>query len=221
MKIKHRLLILLALLMSACSPAVTGALMLTPSIPAATASETPANPTTFPAITTQVGTALADESADQPAEATALPIPTSAASTLIPTLPSGVSPIELKYKLLSKFPDLFFCDPDYYPVTRGDEAALAQQRFPEMQEDAAGFQLILNHLGMKGPGAFSDEQKLLIYREHKKLDSIQFELAGNTYQFQLQTADKNKQGYIIQGEIDGNGVITVEQREPSLAACPN
>jgi hypothetical protein len=180
--------------------------------------------------TTQAGTAFAGDGTSQPGEATPLPIPTSAAPTLIPTLASGASPIELKYKLLSQFPDLFFCDPDFYPVARNDEAALARQWFTGLQAtlsraSAAGFQAILNHLGLGGLAAFSDEQILLIYREHKKLDAIQFDLAVNAdavpvYQFQLQTEDKNKQGYVIQGEIDGSGVITVEQREPSMATCP-
>jgi hypothetical protein len=234
MKTRLALTLMAALMLSACgTPAVS-------TTPPAEASPSPIPATTVLMVTAQVGTAQSGDGTSQPEGATPLPIPTSAPSTLIPTLASGESPIELKYKLLSQFPDLFFCDPDYYPVARGDEADRARQWFTGLKAtlggaSAAGFQAILKHLGLSGLAAFSDEQILLIYREHKKLDAIQFDLAGNTgagtadavpadavsaYQFQLQTEDQNKQGFVIQGQIDGNGVITVQQREPSLATCP-
>jgi hypothetical protein len=141
--------------------------------------------------------------------------------TPIPTIPSSsLSPTELKYRILEELPDFFFCDPDYYPVAREDEMVPAGQRFPELQANQEEFQAILNHNGLGGQTTFTDQQKLLIYREHKKLAAIHFELVGDKYQFQIQTGMEGQQGFIITGAIDGNGSIDILQRDPGFPACP-
>jgi hypothetical protein len=155
-----------------------------------------------------------------PDESTPGPFPTAEPATPIPTLPSGASPTELKYKVLDEFPKMFFCDPDYYPVARADEIDLARQKFPELQANQEEFQAILKHNGLNGVTTFSDDQKLLVYREHKKLAAIHFELSGNGYQFQLQTAESDIEGFSIQGVIDGGGAITVQKRDASFVTCP-
>jgi len=142
------------------------------------------------------------------------------APTAIPTLPPGATPTELKYQVLAAYPNLFFCDPDFYPVARDDEADLARLRFPELQANAEEFQAILAHTGLSGLAAFTDEQQLLIYREHKRLAAIQFELAGDQYQFQLQIEDNPGEGFTVTGLIDGQGTITVQKREASFPTCP-
>jgi hypothetical protein len=150
-----------------------------------------------------------------------VPFPTPEPPTAIPTLPSAaLSLTELKYKILDQFPDFFFCDPDFYPVAHDDEMFLALQRFSELQANQDEFQAILNHNGLSGATTFTDEQKLLIYREHKKLNAIYFQLSGDKYQFQIRTGTEDKQGYNITGAIDGNGVIEVQQREQGFAMCP-
>src|SRR5690242_297992 len=73
-------------------------------------------------ITAQVSTVVAVTVGTPPTEG---PSPTLEPVTPIPTLPSStLSPTELKYKVLEKFPDFFFCDPDFYPVARDDEMSL-------------------------------------------------------------------------------------------------
>ena len=148
------------------------------------------------------------------------PFATSAPATFIPTLSAGLSPTLLKYFLLDVYPDFFFCDPDYYPIAREDENVLAQERFPEIQANTEQFNAILTHNGLSGLTSFSDEQKLLIYRDHKKLAAIQFELVGQKYQFQLQTGIEGQQGYYVTGTIDGSGKIKVERREANFPSCP-
>ncbi len=78
----------------------------------------------------------------------------------------------------------------------------------------------MNHNGLKGPTVFTDAQKLLIYQDYKKLAAIQFELAGNQYQFQLRTKDQGSKGFVIKGLIDGQGNITIQERTPTFATCP-
>ncbi|HEX8993217.1 MAG TPA: Hint domain-containing protein [Anaerolineales bacterium] len=153
--------------------------------------------------------------------ATLPPFPTPEPPTPIPPLPSAsLSPTELKYRVLDQFPDFFFCDPDYYPVARADEGQLADQRFSELQADQEEFRAILAHLGLSGVSNFSENQKLQIYREHKRLAALHFVLAGDQYQFQFLTGGQGKQGVAIQGTIDGSGHVNIQQRTPAFATCP-
>jgi Hint domain-containing protein len=149
------------------------------------------------------------------------PFPTPEPPTAIPTLPSSsLTPTQLKYRVLDEFPDFFFCDPDFYPIAREDEMVLALQRFPEVQSNPEEFQAILEQNGLAGVTSFTDEQKLLVYREHKKLNAVYFELVGDKFQFQIQTGLEGQQGLLIKGTVDGNGSIDIQQRDDSFPSCP-
>ena len=141
-------------------------------------------------------------------------------STPISPLPGGLGPTELKYRVLTEFPDLFFCDPDYYPIARADETDLARQRFLEQQANPEEFTTILAHNNLTGVTTFSDDQKLLIYREHKKLAAVFFDVTAAGYQFRIQVARTEGNGELVSGVIDGQGAITVQKREQSIATCP-
>jgi hypothetical protein len=193
--------IVLATFLAACAPIIPGSGISTPI-----------------EITAEVSTVIAETAGPPPTDG---PSPTSVPPTPIPTLSSStISPTELKYRVLDHFPDFFFCDPDYYPIAREDEMVLAQQRFPELQANQEEFQVILSRNGLSGITTFNDEQKLLIYREHKKLNAIYFELVGDKFQFQIQTGSEEQQGFFVTGTIDGNGSITIQQRDPSFVTCP-
>jgi hypothetical protein len=200
------LAICLAALLAACAPAGPGHSPSVVTIPAAG--------------TVSVGTALPVIITSLPPDYTPPPTPVPPALTPIPALPGGLGPTELKYRLLAQFPDLFFCDPDFYPVARANESDLALQHFPELQANTEEFTTIMAHNQMAGLAAFTGEQKLLIYREHKKLAAIQFTLAGNEYQFQLQVSPSKSQGELISGTIDGQAKVTVQQRKSTIATCP-
>jgi len=146
---------------------------------------------------------------------TAPPVPSDT-----PKRPAALAPAVLKYRLLDEFPDFFFCDPDAYPVARGDEAELARERFPALQADAAEFQAILEHCGWAGRTSFGGEEQLAIYREHKRLAALELEPAGAGYRFQFQVADAEGAGFLVTGTIDGGGAITVVGREPTAVSCP-
>jgi hypothetical protein len=214
---KHNIfpIVFLTLLLAACSLAAPGA---NATIPNPTAVVVTVN--TVQVITVVASTAVPGGVATLPAGGTPLPLPTSPFPTPIPTLPGGESPTELKYLLLRQYPNLFYCDPDIYPVARADETDLARQIFPQLQAATEEFQAILVHTGLQGQTTFNDGQKLVIYREHKKLAAIRFQLSQNQYRFQLQTADNNQQGFLITGWINGDGQITVDQRQPTIATCP-
>jgi hypothetical protein len=192
---------ILAVFATACSPIIPG-----------TAISTPIE------ITAVMSTVVAETPAPLPTEG---PSPTPVPATPIPTLPSSsLSPTELKYRVLDQFPDFFFCDPDFYPIAREDEMALAQQRFPELQANQEEFQAILSHNNLSGTTNFTDDQKLLLYRDHKKLNAVAFEVSGDQYQFQIQTGIEGQQGSFITGTIDANGGIEVQRQESSFPSCP-
>ena len=152
---------------------------------------------------------------------TPLSIQTPASPTALPTLASAsLTPTELKYRLLTRFADFFYCDPDYYPIARDDEAQVAVDIFPQLQNNQEEFHAVLEQLALVGMNSFTDQQKLLIYREHKKLAALQFDLVGGQYHFQLTTGGEGKASQNIQGVIDGSGRITIQQQTPGFATCP-
>jgi hypothetical protein len=167
--------------------------------------------------TVSVGTVAPEPFTPLPPGFTPPPAPTV---TPVPTLPGGLGLAELKYRLLAEFPDFFFCDPDFYPVARDDEMELARQRFPEIQADPDVFETILAHTGLEGVSAFTDEQKLLVYRDFKKLSALVLEPAGDSYRFQIQVAEVEGEGVLVTGLIDGQGLITTLERTASIATCP-
>lgn len=193
---------------SACASVPAGsATKTTPVVSTAIVSTVSVSSTTIP---------LASLSPGATPPATLVP----SAPTPIPTIPGGLSPTELKYHLLAQFPDFFFCDPDLYPVARADELDRARQLFPEIQSNTGEFNAILAHNNLAGLTTFSDDQKLLIYRQYKKLAAIQLKLNGANYQFQLQLKNADGRGELVDGVIDGQGKITVQQRTPTIATCP-
>ncbi len=219
MKTSHTKIALFTFLLAACLPVTQ---IPSTATPVQTESDTaePGHPVTAPVVTVIVSTAAPGLIASLPANLTPAPSLTAVPATPIPTLPSGSSPTLLKYLILDQFPDFFYCDPDLYPVAFDDEIGLAQGIFPTLQANTETFEAILARNGLTGVTTFNDDQKLLIYREYKKLAAIRFDLAMEAYRFQLQIADTSGQGFFIQGQIDGTGSILIESREPNIAGCP-
>ena len=200
------LTILLAVLLAACAPIISE------SGSGGSGEATPI------VITAAVSTVIASTVGPPPTEG---PFPTPVPATPIPTLPSAtLSPTELKYKVLDEFPNFFYCDPDFYPVAHDDELFLAQQRFPELQANQEEFQAVLSHNNLSGTASFTDDQRLLVYREHKRLNALHFELAGDNYRFQIQTGAEGQQGSIITGTIDARGTIRIEKQDQGFPTCP-
>jgi len=142
---------------------------------------------------------------------------------------TGLSLGELKYRLLEKYPNFFFCDQDVYPLHRPNaeqEGALA--RFPEIEKDTEIYQAILKHTKLEGVVTLSNSQKLMIYREFKKLRALIIEPSGEIYRFQLRVRTDNNSGLpnglpnglIIYGTITKSGEITASKSEPTILQCP-
>ena len=90
--------------------------------------------------------------------------------TQTPTTPIIYSLPQLEYRLLANFYNVFWCDPDFYPVERpGQEEKNALGQFSAIRANEAEFTAILEYLSLSNKVEYTNEEKLLIYRQHKKL----------------------------------------------------
>lgn len=141
-----------------------------------------------------------------------------------PTPGAALTTAELRYRLIETFGPLWFCDPDFYPVARADEDALAVERFGEVQADGDAFAAILEHLAIPSGVDFTADQKLAIYRAWKQLNAISLESAGNgNYRFDYlnMPAPGASEGRRTAGSIDERGSITIDQQAPAgEPPCP-
>lgn len=140
--------------------------------------------------------------------------------TTPPPPPVTYSPFQLEYRLIANFGDVFWCDPDYYPIGRpGQEEQSSLTQFPAIRANSAEFSAILEQLNLPDKADYTNEEKLLIYREHKKLTiAIQMTASGSLYNFILRIGEG--QGERIEGTITPSGEIKVLKRETSFNTCP-
>ena len=135
-------------------------------------------------------------------------------------LPATYSQYQLEYRLFAKYPNIFWCDSDYYPVAReGQEQQNAVDQFSGIKSNQAEFSAILTQLNLPNKTDYTDNEKLLIYREHKKLTyAVQMTAANGGYNFDLRVGEG--QGTRIQGTIITSGEIQETSRETSFNTCP-
>jgi hypothetical protein len=200
-----------ALLVLAAVVSCGGAVALSSSTPSATggaATIAPAGTVTATAIS---GTIV---------PGTIPPNPTASPSPTPSPAPGGLTQAQLKYRLVDQFGRLLFCDPDYYPVARADEGALAHQRLPEIQKDAPTISAILAHLGIPVASSYTSDQELAIYRDWKMLNAIRLEQVSGGFHF-LAIFGTPQQASRVDGTIDQRGNVTVASQTPSgQPPCP-
>ncbi len=145
---------------------------------------------------------------------------TSIATNTSSSTPTAYSRYDLGYKLLAAYPDYFWCDSDFYPVARqGQEQANALEQFAAIQADSAEFSAILKQTALAQQSTYTDEQKLTIYREHKKLTrALTLAPEGDHYAFVIRTG--SGQGKSIEGTISTGGTIQVLKETTSFNTCP-
>src|SRR5436190_3096253 len=111
------------------------------------------------------------------------PNPTATPSPTPSPAPGGLTQAQLKYRLVDQFGRVLFCDPDYYPVARADEGALAHERLPEIRQDAPTFNAILAHLAIGVASSYTNDQELAIYRDWKMLNALRLEQVSGSFHF--------------------------------------
>jgi hypothetical protein len=134
--------------------------------------------------------------------------------------PTPYSLPQLEYILFSDFPNIFWCDPDYYPIAReGQEQQNAIAQFSTIQSNQAEFSAILEHINLPNKPTYNDSEKLLIYKEHKKLTyAVQMDALDDSYHFNLMVGQG--QGEHIEGNITTSGLRKQIKREVSVNTCP-
>ena len=127
---------------------------------------------------------------------------------------------QLKYRVIDDFGKPWFCDPDFYPIARADEADLARQRFPELQKDAETFSAIVARLKLANPAYTADEQ-LAIYREWKTLNALQLRPVNDVWAFAYLAQKTSDAGERVDGRVSVFGRITVINRaQAGPPPCP-
>jgi len=212
---------LLALLLLGAVVACGGAATLSSPAPSATGGSATAIPAGTITATSVSATAITGTIVP----GTLPPNPTPVPSPTPSPAPGGLTQAQLKYRIVERFGPLAFCDPDYYPVARADEQALAHQRLSDIQKDAPTFGAILVRLAIATNPPYTNDQELAIYREWKMLNALRLEQISAGFHFDgvfvgfgsPSTPPETR----IDGNIDQRGGITVLSQTPSgRPPCP-
>ena len=130
---------------------------------------------------------------------------------------------DLRYRLVDQLGRPLFCDPDFYPIARADEAQLADQHLAAIRSDAPTYAAIAAHLGIDPAANPTPAQVLAIYHEWKMLRALVLTSADGRFGFDYVAADPSTEGagWHVVGTIDAGGTIALDRRDPSgQPPCP-
>jgi hypothetical protein len=135
-----------------------------------------------------------------------------------------LTPAQLRIRLIDRLGRLWYCDPDFWPVAREDEQALAVQRWPEIANEPETLAAIGSHLGIPLSPTPTDAHKLAIYREWKVLRAIALEPVGGdrlAFDYLAMPAAGATTGTRWRGTIGRSGSIQVTSSEQAPEpVCP-
>ncbi len=135
------------------------------------------------------------------------------------TVPVSYNMYQLEYRLFAQY-DVFWCDPNFWPVVRSEsEVASAIAQFDSIKANSDEFNAILDYLILDNKDNYTDAEKLLVYRQHKKLNiAVQMTAVSGGYDFVLRAVDG--QGWRYDGFISKDGAITIKTKATSFNTCP-
>ncbi|OGN89904.1 MAG: hypothetical protein A2Z74_04905 [Chloroflexi bacterium RBG_13_46_9] len=136
------------------------------------------------------------------------------------TNPITYSATELKYLLIDKFGEPFYCDPYQYPIAReGQEEQDALAQFASIRSNQEEFSVILKRLNITEKDDYTTAEKIIIFREYNKLNiAITLTATRDKYNFELREGENP--GERIEGTITQAGKIAVTKRETVFNTCP-
>jgi hypothetical protein len=152
-------------------------------------------------------------------ETTSGPFPGTTPVASVPPLDR----VDLRYRLVDGLGRPLFCDPDFYPVARADEALLAGEYLAAIRADAPTYRAIVGHLGIDPSAAPNGSQALAIYRDWKMLRALLLTDGNGGFGFDYIAAagSSGEMGLHVVGTIDAGGAIDVARRDPSgPPPCP-
>lgn len=136
--------------------------------------------------------------------------------------PQPLTVPQLKYRVMDELGRLWFCDPDFYPIGRGDEGQRAQEKLPEIQKDTETFAAIVAHLKLPSAPPYTADQQLAVYREWKTLSALSLQPVArgspttfDTWGFAYLAMRNAGGGERVEGRVSADGKITVTARQTS------
>jgi hypothetical protein len=128
---------------------------------------------------------------------------------------------QLKYRVMDQLGRPWFCDPDFFPVGRGDEGQRAQEKLPEIQRDADTFAAIVAHLKLPSAPPYTADQQLAIYRDWKTLNALELKPVNDGWGFAYLAMRNTGGGERVDGRVAADGRVTVINRQQAgPPQCP-
>ena len=145
---------------------------------------------------------------------------TTSAATESPSADAVATVWQLRYLLLDHYPTFAYCDPDLYPVARGDEQAAADSWWGSVDHASSETVTILAHHGFHEP--LTNSQRVAVYRDHKMLTVIAMTATGCGFQYQLSvsTTGGGEPDQSVTGVIAVDGAIDETARQARRGGCP-
>ncbi len=154
----------------------------------------------------------------------------AATASPIPSPSPGGSPLTepaAKEALLVQFGPLVYCDPDFYPVARADEASAAAEHLAAMRADTDAWAAIAAHHRFDPSSKPSGDALLAAYRDWKMLRALALTTSGEGWTFDARfggtgpDASASQSISHVVGTIATDGTIHVDRQEPSgPPPCP-
>ncbi len=152
------------------------------------------------------------------------------AASRSPSASTGGSPLNepaAKEALLVRFGSLVYCDPDFYPVARADEASAAAEHLAAMRADTAAWAAVAAHRRFDPTSTPSGDVLLAAYRDWKMLRALALTTSGEGWTFDARfggtgpDASASPSISHVVGTIATDGTIHVDRQEPSgPPPCP-
>jgi hypothetical protein len=136
--------------------------------------------------------------------------------------PQPLTVPQMKYAVMDQLGRPWFCDPDFFPVGRGDEGQRAQEKLPEIQKDADTFNAIVAYLKLPSSPPYTADQQLAIYREWKTLNVLQLQpTTNNVWGFAYLAMKNVGGGERVEGRVLADGSVSVLTRQQAgPPQCP-
>jgi hypothetical protein len=128
---------------------------------------------------------------------------------------------ELKLRLVDSLGEVDYCDRDDYPVIRpGLEQASAQKFFDTINPNSEELQALTQHAGLAGKTNFTNDEKLMLYRQHKALLAVMLDTLPVKYSFKINVKTPAVKEWHYEGQISPSGKILVQVKNPFKLNCP-
>jgi hypothetical protein len=149
---------------------------------------------------------------------------TTAGPTPAPPAASARSIAALKLLVLDAVGGrLSYCDPDEYPVGRGEPIEAARERLPAIQADREAYAAILEHEAIDPGAPLTDDQLVAVNEDYKQMQAIDLQPSGAGYAFLLIVPAEHSPigNESVGGSVDPAGKVTIEERRPvGGVECP-